>query len=474
VHIYIIILTYSLYSVSFSKNREPLQDHMATLQEFLKEYQMLKSSELRVHYFEQFARYILASSWPKLSSRFKHSASLRCIEVLRSITPEELLSAITWLVGREIPSRTRDLPLCMEILSLTSVDVQFLVGLLREKGVQVDPGYNFNALIKVFRQLAEFDQMKDQMKQNTAQYPQVYTRATIIEFHHFVLAIYYAFDFALNYLRSPDPSSKDVDFEMCYKFAAIFWRMTHSSIFREHLTVLNRAQLLDDYIITTRVAGSAPAAAPEDPAAPEDSAAEADLKEGTDSEMQALTGGPTDRPTDKQDVSLIIMRVFRLHASHFTALDGLLSFFQDKPLTGKTVRIRLLAVRSLLPIEEEWEPILSRVSLNYRLSEIKDIICAEIKRYNTLPFPTIFNHFSNKDSKNLMRCSSAVHCESALAYLIINFDDAISKSNVDFDWFKVCFLLFFFFGNLKFTAARPLYRTRSEQTLLPFLLEILA
>ena len=56
--------------------------------------------------------------------------------------------------------------------------------------------------------------------QNKAQYPQVCTRATIVEFHHFLLVVYYAFDFALNYLRAPDPSSKDVDF---YKFAAIFW-----------------------------------------------------------------------------------------------------------------------------------------------------------------------------------------------------------------------------------------------------------
>ena len=139
--------------------------------------------------------------------------------------------------------------------------------------------------------------------------------------------------------------------------------------------------------------------------------------------------------------------MFRLHASHFTALDGLLSFFQDKPLTDKTVHIRLLAVRSLSPLEVEWEPILHRVlqnyTVNFRSSEITDIICAEINRCNTLPFRTIFNHFSNRDSKNLMRCSSAVHCESALAYLINNFDDTISKSNADFGWFKVCFLLFF-------------------------------
>jgi hypothetical protein len=143
---------------------------MATLQEFLKEYQTLKSPESRVHCFEKFAQYILASSWLKLSSRFKHSASLRCIEVLQSIMLEELLSAITESDGDAIPSRTRDLPLCMEILSLTSVDVQFLVGLLCERGVQVDPSYKFDALIKVFRQLAEFDQVKDP---NKAQYPQV-------------------------------------------------------------------------------------------------------------------------------------------------------------------------------------------------------------------------------------------------------------------------------------------------------------
>ena len=232
--------------------------------------------------------------------------------------------------------------------------------------------------------------------------------------------------------------------------------MTHSSILREHLTVLHCAQLLKDYIIATRGAGSAldlaaerkADSALEDKAIP---AAEADpddcVKEGTDSEMQALTDGPMDGPTDNlSDASLIILWMFRLHASHFTALDGLLSFFQDKPLTDRTVHICLLTVRSFRPFEVEWEPVLHRVfqnyTVNHRSSEITDIICAEL----TDVAPYHFASFSITLPTEIPRISCAVpplESAQALAYLINNFDNAISKSNIDFDWFKVCFLLFF-------------------------------
>jgi hypothetical protein len=79
--------------------------------------------------------------------------------------PEQLLSAIAEPDSGATPTR-RDHPLCMEILSLTQVDVQFLVSLLYKKGV-ASSSHKFNALIKVFRQLAEFDQMQNQ---NRTQY----------------------------------------------------------------------------------------------------------------------------------------------------------------------------------------------------------------------------------------------------------------------------------------------------------------
>jgi hypothetical protein len=98
------------------------------------------------------------------------------------------------------------------------------------------------------------------------------------------------------------------------------------------------------------------------------------MKEGMDSEMQALVGG--------LDLSLVVLRVFHLHSSHFTALDGLFTFFQGQPLADKTVRIHLLTMRSLNPLEAEWKPVLHHALLSPRLtahaSNITTIICAEI------------------------------------------------------------------------------------------------
>jgi hypothetical protein len=320
-----------------------------------------------------------------------------------------------------------------KILSLTDIDIRCLVSLLCQNGVLVD--HKFDALIDVFRQLAEFDQIQDQ---DRMQYPHVYSRATIVEFHHFLLAIYYAFDYALNYFRKPDPTSRDIDFETCYKYAATFWRMCHSSVLREHLAVLHRAQLLNDCIITR---AATPGFAHETDSATEEDPDPADdcMKEGTDSEIQALTGNPTNAPVQLQDLSLMVLRVFRLHISHFTALDTLLVFFQGRSLANKTVHIRLLAVRSLIPLKAEWEPVLLRAFkvstlLTKRVPEITGIICAEINRRKISMPNAIFKHFFDEDSKNVMRCATAVHCEIALAYLITNFGHA--KSNIDFDWFK--------------------------------------
>jgi hypothetical protein len=329
----------------------------------------------------------------------------------------------------------------MEILLLTDVDLKFLASLLCDKGVPVGSVYKFDALIKVFRQLADFDHLQDQ---NSAQYPHVYSCATVVEFHHFLLVIYYAFDFALNYLRTPDPTSKDTDFQTCYKYAATFWRMCHSSILREHLAVLHRTQLLNNCIIITRAATAGFANETDLAAAAVPDPADDRMKEGTDSEMQALVGPPTDAAVD---LSLLVLRVFCLHTSHFMALDGLLTFFQGQPLANKAVHIRLLAVRPLEPLEAEWEPVLHRVfeispQLTACASNIKTIICVEIAQRKIASSSTIFKHFFNRDSKNLMHCATAVHCEIALAYLITNFGDAISKSNTDLDWFKVCFLVF--------------------------------
>jgi hypothetical protein len=168
------------------------------------------------------------------------------------------------------------------------------------------------------------------------------------------------------------------------------------------------------------------------------------MKEGTDSEMQALVGRLTDAAVD---LSLLVLRVFRLHTSHFMALNGLLTFFQGQPLANKAVHIRLLAVQPLEPLVAEWEPVLHRTfkispRLTAHASNIKTIICVRklpnVKSHHLAPFSNTFD----RDSKNLMCCATAVHCEIALAYLIINFGDAISKSNTDFDWFKVCFLVF--------------------------------
>jgi hypothetical protein len=106
------------------------------------------------------------------------------------------------------------------------------------------------------------------------------------------------------------------------------------------------------------------------------------MHENINGEIHALGGDPTNDP-EPLDLALLVLRWFRLHVSHFAALDDLLSFFHGQPLAGKTVRIHLLAVRSLLPHTAEWELVLQRVlkddfALRNRIPEAINIICTEI------------------------------------------------------------------------------------------------
>ena len=352
----------------------------------------------------------------------------------------------------------RDLPLCMEILSFSNTDLKFFVDLLHSKGVMAY--HRFEALIQAFKQLAEFDQLQGK---DMSQHPYVYSTTTIIEFHHFLLGAYFAFDLALKYLQNPNPDMPG-GFKMCYQHTATLWRICHSSILREHLALLNGAGLLDGCSITSaQVAVMAGSSRGTDPTVenksdstaetsnphPEGDADDDGMHESTNVEIHALEGDPTNEP-EPLDLGLLVLRWFRLHVSHFAALDGLLSFFHGQPLAGKTVRICLLAVRSLQQHEAEWEPVLERVlkddfALSDRIPEAINIICAEVAQHNTEGSslrPSIFRHFYDKDSKHFMCCNNAVHCEMALAYLIKNFGAA--KSKADLTWFHVCLSLCFF------------------------------
>jgi hypothetical protein len=143
--------------------------------------------------------------------------------------------------------------------------------------------------------------------------------------------------------------------------------MCHSSVLREHLAVLHCVRLLNNCIITpATTAGSVPETDPENPDLADDC-----MKEGTDSEMQALTGSPTNAPVQLVDLSLVVLQVFRLHTSHFMALDTLLIFFQGQPLADKVVHICLFAVRSLKPLKVKWEPVLRRADKAQRVLSVQ-------------------------------------------------------------------------------------------------------
>jgi len=146
-----------------------------------------------------------------------------------------------------------------------------------------------------------------------------------------------------------------------------------------------------------------------------------DRNEGTDMDVEPLkTGGP--------DLGLAFLRWIRLLVCHITAIEILSLFFQHKPLNNTKVRIHTVSVRPSPILRISWIDILYRaLQGDSQLYSQREIIVQFIRDHIQKAKEAgvrVGNYFAfNEDGT--MEVSGVIHCESALAYLISHFKNAI-------------------------------------------------
>ena len=251
--------------------------------------------------------------------------------------------------------------------------------------------------------------------------PCVYTSETAMEFHYLLLGTIAGYKNMLTFLNIP-PKHSDLNiiYNVSWRLTHLLWRISHSSILREHLAFLTTTELLklDDNVQKCDVHDAAKV-----------DVDEIDVQEVVHQELMALN-------TIHQkhgDIALSFVRWIRLLISHVTALDILLLFLQHETLKHKKLHIHMIAVRVPKKFSLPWVNILQRaVPLDeQQLSEVVQQIYKYTQEY-TMANPnnkkSIFFRFKNDGDmpKWIMNVIGTVHCELALAFLLIFLKNATS------------------------------------------------
>jgi hypothetical protein len=194
--------------------------------------------------------------------------------------------------------------------------------------------------------------------------PLVYTSETVMEFHYLLLGTITGFRNALTFFNIPSKSSCSPELKIMYnvswKLTYLLWRISHSSVLREHLAFLTTVELLglDNNVEWRGVRDVVKV----------DVVDENDVQEVVRQELSALEN----LFQNQGDIARTFVRWIRLLISHVTALNILLLFLQREMLKHKELHIHMIAVRTPTNLKSPWVAILQRgLPLESTMSQIK-------------------------------------------------------------------------------------------------------
>jgi hypothetical protein len=559
----------------FSRNAAPLPDHIATLQDGFRTYhkipekvrQNLQTDRSKYNMIEQrirnnfsqdtpegeildaivnkaisveqydtfhnFFRYTLSVSHMKMRARLSNSTSMEYFRHLCSITKKKLDVALKEhpIETTKQPHRTIDIPLCTTMLNFETEVVEVVASFLA-KDVDLElegTEPRFDVLLKAFRQLYDFHESPNKHMKDC---PRMYTSETAVEFHFLLLGTIRGL---MQTLRCFNPSKSmesasdlaemlPVLHDISWMFANLLWRISNSSMLREHLSYLAAVNLLQ---LKSDDGGHGVDNA--------DSESNNNLKDGVDNVDEAMQESGPEMPTlgtvhgdialvtafvqwiswmfanllwrisnssmfrehpsylaavnwlqlksddgghgvdnvDEAiqesgpeiptlgtvhgDIALVTAFVqwARLPISHITVLDNLLVFLQRDTLREKILRIHAVAVRKPKTLNLRWAEILRDVLPEAKDHNGTDPTNAAIKTIGShitqhkQKYPkdgkSVFSQFNHQDRASedewLMVISPAIHCEVALALLLTYFGsaetDEPTKRKME-RWLDVC------------------------------------
>ena len=242
---------------------DPLSNHIATVVEYLVEYQKIQALEEKRQYFHHFAMYMVAQCWKKMRQRIIHSSSLAYIYHLSRVTEERLRRAFTFYISsgeaEQLPKRD------------DSVLGRLLVG-MHDQG-QIENiimrrcGRSELSSEKLLHLMAAFKRTTEETKSSAGVLREdgmgAYNGLTCWEFHRLLLATILAYGKALDELHNideeihPDARLRRRDkyalgaaeleslqrrhaeyIQQAWVCAVVLWRISSSAALRHHLTVL--------------------------------------------------------------------------------------------------------------------------------------------------------------------------------------------------------------------------------------------
>jgi hypothetical protein len=427
------------YSSYLRCKRGTLADHVATLQDYLVDYQNIEQqvmedhgvdvlppalkaivAEKRIDTFDSFTRYILSTSSPKMCSRDKHPLSQRYFRCICLITEAKLKSALlTNPITINEPTRTRDIPLCDALLASDGV-FDVLTKYIRTQFPDLPSEFNFGTLRSAFVQLRKFNSSGET---GMSKCPSIYTKDTAVEFHYLLLTVLAGYKAGLEVLGSQcdvmghedRPPYQPEDYDLTWMFTFLLWRIAHSSVLRFHLTFLHAAELLslDDALfgggrfgletdnVETETADEGPGV--------------------TDQEMSVIQLHATSTSKHQQPEGLAFLRWLHLLVSDLTALENLSLFFSHGTSSHMKVHVHTIALPPTSADKALWKPVVehalhSQAPLLYRhYDEIITTLVDRIKKGKDNSHKFMFYHHFTEE---VMAVPGSVHCEAALACLV--------------------------------------------------------
>jgi hypothetical protein len=364
-------------------------------------------AEKQIDAFDSFTRYILSTCSPKMRARDKHSLSQRYFRCLCLITEGNLKPALLAnKVAVNEPTRTRDIPLCDALLASDGV-FDFLTKCTRTQFPNLPSEFNFGILRCAFEQLRRFDSSGET---DMSKCPSIYTNDSAVEFHYLLLTAIAAYKAALRCFASPTDATgvryTVGDYDAAYMIVHLLWRIAHSSILREHLSLLQTAGLFAVYYVSGKDATRSTKDGVANPEGPD-----------VDEEMTAT------QLHDKNgslDVAIAILHWLRLLISPVTAVETIslscIRVAHERP----TFRIRLVDLAPVRCNKFEWGLVLERaLQSNPQLDScVRDVTEMVDERAKAGLGPAQCTHLREFGGQEFVTETGVPHCEFAAVTLL--------------------------------------------------------
>jgi hypothetical protein len=382
----------------FTRRNDQLNNHVATVTDYINAYGEAKDENTRNSYFSKFTKYIVCCCWRKMRRRILHWSSqgfIWSLGQISDITVEQ--SCIS--NANNIPFK-RDISLGNLLRRMGDAGINEILSNHAQPPGNEESSQNLLSTLRAAFQNA--------LQNNTSTSP--YNKDTCVEFHHLLVSALLAFGKTLAQFSE---HSSNESFLKLFRVTLLLWRLGHSWALRHHLSALEAGgalfipnhEMKTLYFVYTKFGSFN------------------ETDDDVDNELQRLSAcHQPDGP--KKGLALIFQRWMRLQVIPFAATDILSAFSRrndgnDKPTP--LVEISLFAVRRPGSTPISWRSMVESLtgdsesnqpSSAFHAAAAIDVIEYHIK--TSKDSRSIFKAFQSED----VRFYGNIHCEAALASLV--------------------------------------------------------